>query len=35
VSAAIHASTFDLMTGKDHATLDALPAKLRRLSNER
>ena len=29
VSAAVHASTFDLMTGKDNATLDALPAKLR------
>jgi hypothetical protein len=28
-SAAIHASTFDLMTGKDNDTLDALPGKLR------
>lgn len=28
-SAAVHASTFDLMTGKDNAMLDALPAKLR------
>lgn len=29
VSAAIHASTFDLMTATDNATLNALPAKLR------
>ena len=29
VSAALHASTFDLMTGTDGATLNALPAKLR------
>ncbi len=29
VSAAINASTFDLMTGTDNATLDSLPARLR------
>lgn len=29
VSATIHASTFDLMTGTDNATLNALPSKLR------